>query len=513
MRSLLGWLLAASIAGGLAAPARADWHEARSKHFIIYADQRPETLRTFAERLERFDQTVRHVRHMADPPLTDSERLTVYALRSEEAVERLIGRSGARGMYNARASGSIAFVPRRAGSSDKFDLDAEQIFFHEYAHHLQLQNVTAALPAWVVEGFAEFFASTQIKKDGSVLIGAPPLYRAYGLLNFSGLSLEQMLGGTYERLDGMQADLLYGRGWLLMHYLAFERSRQGQLDRYIEAIQRGTSATDAAKAAFGDLKQLDRELNRYVNRSLTGILVNAQNLTVGPIEMRQLGVCEAAMMDVHIRSRRGVNDRTAAAVAADARKRAAPCPSDPFAQASLAEAEFDARNYDAAEAAADRALKARPSFLNALIYKGRARMERARNDPAKADWQDVRSWFLRANKASTENAEPLMLFYQSYVLAGQRPTRNAVDALLYAVQLAPQDDELRLNAARQLLSDRQVADAKTMFAPLAFKPHASPEQRAANLKVMDAITAGNAAAALALIDQAEKAAEAADKKS
>jgi tetratricopeptide (TPR) repeat protein len=506
MRSILGWVFL--IACAAAAPARADWHEARSKHFIIYSDDRPDRLREFAERLERFDQAVRHVRQMEDPALTDTERLTVYALRSEGAVESLIGASGARGMYEARASGAVAFVPRHAGSGDTFDLGTEAIFFHEYAHHLQLQRASLALPTWVTEGFAEFFATAQIKKDGSVLIGSPPLYRAYSLMYGNALPLEQMLGGTYGRLNQMQTDWLYGRGWLLMHFLTFQQSREGQLSRYLDAIQSGTSATTAARNAFGDLKQLDRELSRYLGRSLTGMRVHANALTVGPIALRQLVPCEAAVMDAHIRSTRGVDRRTAAAVAVNARKRAAPCPNDAFAQSALAEADLDADNFDAAEAAADRALKANPATVAALLFKGRARMERARKDPAKADWQEIRSWFLRANKLATENAEPLMLYYQSYGYAGQKPTGNAVKALLYAVDLAPQDSGLRLIALRQLLGDGKLAEARTMFAPLAFQPHATAELREVNMKIMDAIAAGNAQAALQLIDDAQKKAEA-----
>jgi len=176
MRSLWGRLLVALAVLLASAPALAGWQEAKSKHFIIYADLKPDELRSYAERLERFDQAVRTVRGMTDPALTDSQRLTVYALRSEGAVARLAGMSEVRGFYSARASGSVAFVPRRAGSGSDWDLGTDAIFFHEYAHHLQLQSSSFALPAWMVEGFAEFFATALIDKDGSVVIGSPPQY-------------------------------------------------------------------------------------------------------------------------------------------------------------------------------------------------------------------------------------------------------------------------------------------------------------------------------------------------
>jgi tetratricopeptide (TPR) repeat protein len=213
-------------------------------------------------------------------------------------------------------------------------------------------------------------------------------------------------------------------------------------------------------------------------------------------------------MDTHIRSTRGVNSKTAPAIAADARKAAAPYPNDPFAQSVVAEAEYDAGNYEAAEAAADRALAANPNHVRSLIYKGRARLQLASKNAEKADWKGVRIWFTRANKLDTENPEPLMLFYQSYVEQGIQPTKNAIDALLYAQALAPQDEGLRGMAVQQLLFDNRTAEAKQLFAPLAFQPHLSDEWRDLFGRVMEAISAGDSKRALKLMEQGpEKVAE------
>jgi hypothetical protein len=175
MRSLLRGI-AVLIVCALASPAAAAWHEARSKHFIIYWDGNDTArLREFAVRLEKFDKAVRILRKMEDPPLTDSRRLTIFALRNDDAIERLTGSWGTRGLYRGRAAGSWAFVPRKSGEGWKYDLDAESIFFHEYAHHLQLQQSTLAMPAWFREGFAEFFATAEFQPGGSLLVGSMPV--------------------------------------------------------------------------------------------------------------------------------------------------------------------------------------------------------------------------------------------------------------------------------------------------------------------------------------------------
>ena len=52
MRNWLIRLLAAACTAATAAPAAAAWHQAQSKHFIIYADESPRELAEFATRLE-----------------------------------------------------------------------------------------------------------------------------------------------------------------------------------------------------------------------------------------------------------------------------------------------------------------------------------------------------------------------------------------------------------------------------------------------------------------------------
>ena len=495
---------AAALALAAASPAHADWFKASSKHFVIYGDGTPDELREFATKVERFDQAVRNARAMEDPPLTDSNRLTIYLLKNVGELARLEGRGDILGIYTARASDSLAFVARNKAEW-KGDMDSDVVFFHEYSHHLLLQNSTAVLPSWLIEGFAEFLSTAKMNPDGTVTLGGALNFRSQGVLsNHHELPLTMMLRDTFGDLTLWQEELLYARGWLLTHYLTFEPSRRGQLDKYVAGIQQGQKPIDSAWAAFGDLKRLDWDLDSYANRkNLSGVVINIDQAKLGSIAVRPLTTAEAAIMPVRIRSEYGVGSRTAPGVAEQARKLAAPFANDPFVQSALAEAEYDASNYAAADAAADRALAADPRNLHALIYKGRAQMKLAKAKGTGADWNEVRSWFLKANKVDTEDAEPLALFYRTFKEAGQTPSKNASGALLYAVTLAPQDDYLRLMAVRQLLVESRTQEARTMLAPLAYQPHATGEFRSKMTKVMDAISASDAKTALSLIDADE----------
>lgn len=508
MRSVFLWCVAAVLAG-TAVPAHAAWQEAKSNHFIIYADMDANNLRTYATKLERFDQAVRKLRGMKDPALRDSGKVTIYVVGDMDTVEQLIGISGAAGLYIGRASGAVAFVPNiSTRKPEPGELDSQTIFFHEYTHHLQLESSTAALPPWLVEGTAEFFSTAEIRDDGSVAVGAAAGHRAVGLYLLAPIPLRQLLGDSYSTLNAYSRETLYGRGWLLTHYLNFEPSRRGQLDRYVQMIQQGHAPIDAAETAFGDLKELDHDLDEYMKRkTLTRVIVPASELNVGPIAIRPLGPGEVAIMPMRIRSDRGVSLRAAPAVAAQAAEVAARFPKDVAVQTELAEAEFDARDLDAAEAAADRALAVDPDSRNGLMYKGLAEMERAKKAGGKADWEEIRGWFIRANRLDPDDPEPLMHYFETFVAAGEKPSDNAVKGLIYAAELMPQDEKLRMMATRQLLADGNTDLARQMFATIAYNAHAKVEVRQKNQRIMEAIVAGNAAAALSLLDEKKKDAD------
>ena len=484
----------------VATPARAEWQEARSKHFIIYADEPRDELRRYVERLERFDQAVRIVRKMNDPALSDANRVRIFVLPNQGSIENLCGCNNVVGFYITRASGSVAFVPRKAGlTNDKYDMDADSVFFHEYSHHLQMQGADVGLPGWAREGFAEFFARTDLRDDGSVVIGIMPAYRGYSLMDNNSLSIRDMLSGKTTFDNYAEYEGIYSRGWALTHYLAFDPSRRGQFDRYIEGIQKGVPPLTAAERAFGDLDSLTAELGSYVRRPklpslvLTGIKVDSASISI-----RSLSPAEADILPTYIRAERKLKSAERD-VASDANKEASKYPADRFVQAVLAQAELNAHHFAEADAASDRALAADPNSFNALLDKGEAEMELA-HAGGHGDWHSVRSWFLKANKIDPEAAEPLAMFYKTYLYAGERPTKNAIDALLYAVVLAPQDDSVRLMAVRQLLVDRDTDKAKQTFAPFAYSPHSKNVWRANSERALVAMEQGNATEAMTHIE-------------
>jgi len=492
------WTIATALTALAGPAAAAPWFEARSDHFIIYAPGKAESAQDYATRLERFDKGMRVMRGLPDRPSDRDNPLYVYVLPDAAAVEQLC-KSGNRrnaascanvaGFYEPRASGSVAFTPRRSGEGSVYDLSAQTVLFHEYTHHFMYANYSAAYPGWFTEGFAEFNGTARFEKDGGIGFGIPAMHRAYGLMNSNALSLEAMLTADNRKLSAEQREGLYGRGWLLTHYLTFAplgkpSVRKNQLSEYLAALNAGTPSLAAAKAAFGDLKTLDRDVERYLMRGTLSYLPIAKDkLPIGPITVRALTPGEAAMMPSRMRSERGVDRPTAEKLVIDARKAAAPFPNDPGAQTWLAEAEYDAGRDDLADAAVDRALAADPKAVGAMLYKGMIHLRRAA-EAKTADaslWREARSWFVKANRLQPDAAEPLMLFYDSFLAAGLPPTANAVVGLKQAFDLAPQDIGLRFRVAREYLREGDRKLARLALAPLAYDPHRGPDNPAAKL--------------------------------
>ncbi|WP_313536293.1 hypothetical protein [Sphingomonas sp.] len=485
-------LLASVLAGFVAGPAWADWRVAETAHFIVYANASEAALRRNAERLEKFDKALRLWRGIPESSLGKAGRVTVYFVSNEDRVAALAGSANVAGFYIPRAGASVAFVPSDLSSDGPLALGSQQVLQHEYAHHFMFTTwPDAAFPSWVSEGWAEFHATASFDRDGNLQFGSAPQYRAYELLTGNPLPIQQILAGAAGKLRADQRDALYGRGWALVHYLTFEPSRKGQLSAYLHAITNERKSPEAAAAAFGDLRALDKELERFLQKpQINGFRIRAENLAIPPVTLRLLRPGEAAILPVRIRSDAGVDEKTAPDVYADAKRIAARFPDDAEVQRALAEAAYDAGDYPAALAAADRAIAADPKFVEAHCYRAMAQMAiaKAAKDEKPETWTDIRRTIGRANRLDTEDPRPLILFFRSYADRLQWPPEIARDGLMHAFELAPQDRGLRMQAAGVLVAEKKLAVARAMLLVLTYDPHASGLGAAAS-KMIDTIDA------------------------
>jgi tetratricopeptide (TPR) repeat protein len=489
-------VLAVTAAAVTSAPASANWNVAKSRHFVIYADKNAKILKDFATKLEKFDQGVRAATRMDDPEIGDGNRLTVFVMPTAADVRALMhDKTGFfAGFYTGRVRGSLAYIPEQALDPN----DSGALFFHEYTHHLMMQDLDRPYPEWYVEGFAEFFSTPKFDKDGGIWFGLAAQQRAWGLFNGPKLPLQTLFAGLQPSLTNEQREVFYGRGWLLAHYLLMEQRRQGQLAKYVDAIAHGATALDAGKQVFGDLGQLDKELDAYRAKPLLEFKIAASNIHLGPVDVQPLSAGAAQLVLTRAKIKYGAEGEAAEALAAQVRSVESRFSGDELVETTLAEAELDADHADAASAAADRALKANSNDIEALVLKGRAIEKKAKDtegDTRKNLFEQARQIFIAANKLDTEDPEPLYDFYWSYLSEGIRPTDNAIAALHYASDLAPQDIGVRMNSAIAYLNEGKLKEARSTLSVVAYSPHAKEAAQVAQRMMAD-IDAGDARAAL-----------------
>ena len=489
-----GWLVA-TVMAMMPSTVSARWYEASGDHFVVYADDNEKDLQRFAEQLERYHKAMDLITGSRSIKPSPSNRVTVYVVKNETEVRRLAGKDASRwlgGFYVPRAGGSFAIIPRVDAARGETN-ESMITLLHEYAHHFTISSSAIVLPRWLSEGSAEYFSSVKFNSDGGISIGRPANHRAAELFYAKDVRVHDLLDPEqYEkRKKGDSYDAFYGKSWLLYHYLRHDPARKGQLSIYIQKLSTGVPIVEAGKVAFGDFDTLEKDVDRYLKaRRMLAYTLKPHMVPIGAVHLRPLADGEAAIMDVRIRSKRGVDKEIAATLLTEARSVAVKYPSDPAVQAALAEAEYDAGHDKEAVAAADKAIETDPKQVNAYVQKGYAlfRMAEDADDQVTA-YKTARQPFVALNKLENDHPLPLIYYYRSFSAQG-KPSELAVQGLERAVELAPFDMGLRFNLARQYIRDNKMDYAKAMLRPVAYNPHGGSMAKSAQ-SLMDKIESGD----------------------
>ena len=461
--------VAFALAMTFAMPLQAAWHKAESENFVIYADDSEKDVRKFAESLERYHSALELISGRDIRVPSPSNRVTIFAVGGESHMRRLSGSSGIAGFYVPRAGASKAFVQDIQMPNGRPNFSTT-VLLHEYAHHFFIGSSRFAMPRWMSEGGAEFYAAAAFDKDGTLSIGRPSTHRSYELSMGGDLSARDMLDPTSKEQNH---PAFYGRSWLLYHYLMFDADRKGQLQEYWTKLIDGQPSLEAAESVFGDLDELNIELRKYYRSNKFPFYDLSEDMTqIGRVTVTELSEGEAKMMPIRIRSQRGVDAEEAADVLKDARKVAERYGDDPGVLTALAEAEYDAGNNAEAIAAADAAIALDPNRVNAYVQKGYALFRMAGDaEDKEAAYTAAMAPFSALNSIEKNHPLPLIFYYRSFMERGVQPTENALNAIAWAAQLAPFDQDLWLQVAMMYAGEGNLEQARVSLQPLTADPH------------------------------------------
>lgn len=467
------------------ATAQAEWYRVETKRFSMMGDFKSEAeARARGEKLEKFVFVLNAL--SAQPNVPSPQKVSVYfvpTLRDMHAT--LPGDadsnyySGVAAYYLPNARQSYVITPIRSYSSGQMmntnravvtgkDNFAEDAFWHELSHAFMFQSVSYAYPPWYSEGYAEYYGTITIDDKNKVTVGSPQHGRI-DILRSNWYPSRKFLADRNYAQAGENLRSIYAEGWLLIHYAANNKERGAQMKKYLADINANVPYSEAAKA-FGDLDQLDRELQQYVSKSIPMISLSFKAIDTGPIEVRKATPAEVALYKPDLKLNIGVFKRDFPSFVSEVRAQAALFPSDPYALGVLTEAEAKAGNLDQAQAANVRWLAVAPNDPLAIMYRGRlATMKLAKDKVAAADprWTAARADLLAANKAAPSNPFVKSNLYDSFTDARVFPPEYAQVALFQALKAVPHDDDLRFQVAQDYEKRGLTADAITIIKPSA----------------------------------------------
>lgn len=495
---------AASALIAASSPARAEWRRAESPKFIVYGEARPSALTEFTRTLETFDIVLRT---FLSVPLDEAppRKLPVYVVsgqRDLRTVSPAMGRDVA-GYYVPTEEDifAIAWRPGMGAGSEVGDL----ILLHEYGHHFMLQHFPYGYPAWFVEGFAEYFASTKI--EGSrVQVGLIDPNRAYGLLNTRWLPITDLLTKSPGQIPrGDQS--YYPLAGILTHWFLSEEGRRPQLGAYLRDVSRGVDPVEALETHTGLTPEgLERELRAYVRGrvgyrqlrierpevsvAVTALPASAEDLILLGQRVKLVGHgAEEPELLAQVRT-------------------AAEGHGDAFAMKILANAEMKLGDRVTAESLLRAVLDQTPDDVEALQLIARLRLDQARDqdDPAAADALrgQARGFLARAYQLDDANFRTFYLLAESRRTAANYPTDNDIETLRLAYDLAPQLAGARFNLAATLIYAGRKDEGIALLAPLVNDPHRAGMAAAARAMIADAQSGADSRAVLEAAEAAEQ---------
>jgi Flp pilus assembly protein TadD len=474
---LLGLALAVMAA---ASPACADWSRAESDHFIVYGEGE-KSVRSYAVMLEDFDSLLRRL-HGRPRDEVAPRKLPVYLVADLGELKRVFppAREGMAGVYLPALTEVFAVVVRD-GASGVYDLNkGDDTVMHEYVHHFMLQYYPSAYPAWLVEGYAEYYMTADLAPT-RLVVGGVNRGRAFSLTQPSGwIPMEDVLGKRPSDLKVRDVYSYYAQAWLLTHYILSDPQRHKLLGPYLDAMRGGRDPVVAWKDVYGDdAEGLRRKLRAYMDKTLpAGMLARLGPLNP-PMTVTRLSPAANSLILEGQRMKLGVAKGDAPKFLATIRTAAVKSPNDRFSRLILARAETIYGDRVAGEAMLNGLLAANPKDEEALVILGESRLAAGASDESKraACFAEAAVFFARAFKINPDNPETLHGYAEAKAL---EPLTDAmVDIRVKAAELAPQVGHLRLDAANALIQIGDPESARTLLTPLAGNPHGGDAAQAA----------------------------------
>ncbi|HXZ31879.1 MAG TPA: TonB family protein [Terriglobales bacterium] len=248
-----------------------NWLEVRSPNFIVVSNAGEKQARKAAVQFEQIRAVFRQA--IAIASAGPSPVITVLAVKDETSMRELLPEYWAKG--HSHPSGFFASLQNQFYAAVQLDAQGTnpyENFYHEYYHTISVPYVPN-LPLWLAEGLAEFFGHTNIEEKSVIIGNDDPILlaelRNSSLIPLTTLFQVDRTSPYYNEAN--KTSIFYAESWVLTHYLIIgdrvTHKPMPMLLAYLDALNYGKNANEAATTAFGDFKKLQSDLQNYIHNS------------------------------------------------------------------------------------------------------------------------------------------------------------------------------------------------------------------------------------------------------
>jgi Flp pilus assembly protein TadD len=267
-------LCCASVLG--ASDPNVGWVEVRSAHFVVSTNSGEKEGRRIADQFEQ----IRTLFHNAFGNLRvdPGQPVLILAAKNENTMKMLLpedwevkGHVHPAGLYQQGEDKHYVLLQLDSGGKNPF-----HALYHEYTHALLHLNFTG-LPLWLDEGIAEFYGNSKLDEKES-RIGTIDETHLYILSQNKLLPIETLLNVEHSSPyynEANQASVFYAECWALVHYLMLDPEAQKRqlLENFLAAWDKSGNQIEAARQAFGDLKEFGKVIEAYSRQTTFRVAV------------------------------------------------------------------------------------------------------------------------------------------------------------------------------------------------------------------------------------------------
>lgn len=437
-----------------------NWVKVGTQHFTVVCDGSEKQAQRLADQFER----MRLVFQTAFPNMhvDPSAPIIVIAVKDAKAFRVLEPEA-----YLAKGQLQLAGLFLRAPEKNyvlvRMDAGGEHPYatvYHEYTH--LLLSKAEWIPLWLNEGLAEFFQNTDISDKETILGQASPedilWLRQNRLLPLTTLLAVDPNSPYYH--EEQKGSIFYSEAWALTHYLEITDAQKDtqKIKEYMLQVANHTDSVTAASRVFGDLKQLQSALDRYVAQSrfnafklLKPLPIGAVNFKVESIASVQADAVRADFLAYNGREKdaRALLDE----VLHDD-------PDNTLAHETMGHLEFRSGHLEEAQRWYEQAVKLDSQSYLANYYFAAIAMNRGQSgsdvdERIESSLQKA----IKLNPSFAPSYERLAVFYAMH----HKDLDQAHMLMLQAVQLDPGNLQFRINTANILLDMGRHKDAAAVL--------------------------------------------------